>query len=937
MKHDHKFSAQNACLLLAILSFYLAYFYPITGSNRLLAFGDGVSYYLPNFYAGISLWDQSIASGFPMAADPQAMTWYPLRILLSSVTNTWNLFVILAYVLASYFTYLYVRFVAQSFLGGVVAGIVYGLSGFMAAHLDHTSIIHSAIWLPLILLAIEKCRVEPSSTWFVVGALGFSLCALAGHPQIYAYTVVFCCCYAVITGFSSTTATPQWKFYLLFGGMLLLSLSLAAIQLLPTIELGELSLRRRLTYTEFNSYALPVRQILGLIFPFLFGGSAASIYGHDYFGQWNHGELAGYAGLTALILAFAGVNKSSKHLIKWFYAAVALGALLLAFGDATPLAEIVYRVPGLNKFRAPARHLLEYTFAVSVLAGLGAAAIKKQSTSTRIMAFPVLACSGLILLALISVYLQSKTLQAMALNNGIEHISFLPWSNPALSIPLAIFGLAVFSVLFWSAKPAGTWRQVFLVVALIIDLGSYAWFVSVLHLPAASRTILARPSWTEPYLQQLQPYRQRITPARGWGILSDIPPNVSRLWGIASTGFYGPLGLSHVSRLLQMSSTGYVYAKWFDETDQTLDMLAVRYVFAARPELEALSYRFDDNKKWAPEDIRLRLGTGCGNYRLRKEVTLDLPQAFLSTGIGIVSYLTCSKAIKNDEGILEITSRDSFGHVRTKVVRAGRDTAEWAFDREDVRPFMKHNRARIFDNKPYGSGDGHRYFSYLQFSRTIETIQVQLKWIGTSGAATIDKLTLLNEQDKSAYPIKPIDCSLALDRRWRKDRHEASTQVYENLRAMPRVWLVPEVVSARPAEILTAIHTSTLPDGRLFDCSRIALVDEALQFKVEDFDRNAKAEILDLNDMKVEIETSADSPSFLVLSGVYYPGWSVSIDGKTNRLFRTNYILRGAVVPAGRHKVCFRFTPITFYIGLAISVLGLLVTGAILLVGNKKR
>ena len=66
----------------------------------------------------------------------------------------------------------------------------------------------------------------------------------------------------------------------------------------------------------------------------------------------------------------------------------------------------------------------------------------------------------------------------------------------------------------------------------------------------------------------------------------------------------------------------------------------------------------------------------------------------------------------------------------------------------------------------------------------------------------------------------------------------------------------------------------------------------------------------------------------LVFSEIYYPGWTVSIDGKPAELGRVNYVLRALKVPAGKHKVEMEFRPATVsttstlgYVGLLIVVL----------------
>ncbi|HZG52215.1 MAG TPA: hypothetical protein VEZ40_08765, partial [Pyrinomonadaceae bacterium] len=66
---------------LAVLLFYallfIAFFAPVLFSSYLLAPGDGILYFLPNFYAPRVLWDASVWGGFPAAGDSQLMMWYP--------------------------------------------------------------------------------------------------------------------------------------------------------------------------------------------------------------------------------------------------------------------------------------------------------------------------------------------------------------------------------------------------------------------------------------------------------------------------------------------------------------------------------------------------------------------------------------------------------------------------------------------------------------------------------------------------------------------------------------------------------------------------------------------------------------------------------------------------------------------------------------------
>jgi hypothetical protein len=74
---------------------------------------------------------------------------------------------------------------------------------------------------------------------------------------------------------------------------------------------------------------------------------------------------------------------------------------------------------------------------------------------------------------------------------------------------------------------------------------------------------------------------------------------------------------------------------------------------------------------------------------------------------------------------------------------------------------------------------------------------------------------------------------------------------------------------------------------------------------------------------RVEIEAQTDRDAWLYLSDTYYPGWKAYVDGKKTKIYRANLAFRAIKIPKGGHTVVFRYAPVSLYIGLILTVIGI--------------
>jgi hypothetical protein len=148
-----------------------------------------------------------------------------------------------------------------------------------------------------------------------------------------------------------------------------------------------------------------------------------------------------------------------------------------------------------------------------------------------------------------------------------------------------------------------------------------------------------------------------------------------------------------------------------------------------------------------------------------------------------------------------------------------------------------------------------------------------------------------------------------------------------NSNALGSAWFVENPVFAKDANDEISILRS-------FDPSKEATVD--VQFKnlvtktTYPVAEGDKIELKSYQPDELLYSSLASEEKLAVFSEIWYPkGWICYIDGKETQYFRTDWTLRGLIIPAGDHEIKFTFKPVSYYTGnkvsLASSVLLLLI------------
>ena len=158
----------------------------------------------------------------------------------------------------------------------------------------------------------------------------------------------------------------------------------------------------------------------------------------------------------------------------------------------------------------------------------------------------------------------------------------------------------------------------------------------------------------------------------------------------------------------------------------------------------------------------------------------------------------------------------------------------------------------------------------------------------------------------------------------------ATDVVYQNPTVYPRAYLARQATFAAPDTALDAMLDAT------HDLRDESFVEQTSDEIAVDNDTAPGVATIEFDGPEeVWIRTQSTSPRLLVLSDRYDPNWRVQIDGRDAHGLRANYLFRGVTVPAGEHRVRWRYRPTSFYWGSAISAVTLIALLGLMLVKGR--
>lgn len=318
-------------------------FYP---SRQTLAYSE------PNLVAGLLAVPVWLATGNPYAS--------------------YNVVLLIAFAAAALAAYLLARKIGASRSGATVAGLVYGFSPYMFAHLPQIQLLMT-FGPPLSLAAMHHFISGPSVRRGVLlgGALTLTALSCAYYGIFSGLATGFGLCWFAITGRRSI-GRPYWTGILVAG---MVTLILVGPFFVPYLGIRDAGFER--TLDDARMYSTTGRAYLA---------SAALMHRWmlPFIGEWRDVLFPGFLPVIfSLVAVGLAVRASNCRNFVAFYSVLGLLAFWVSFGPDAGLYTLLYHVaPAFSFLRAPVRFGILLILSMAILSSLAITWLQRRLSTT---------------------------------------------------------------------------------------------------------------------------------------------------------------------------------------------------------------------------------------------------------------------------------------------------------------------------------------------------------------------------------------------------------------------------------------------------------------------------------------------------------------------------------------------------------------------------
>lgn len=412
----------------------------------------------------IPLWDPFLFGGQSLIGQGQPGLAYPLNWILFSLPlhrghlnfDILNWYFLSIHYLAALFCYFLCRDLGRSIIGSVLAGLAFGLGGYIGTA-DWPQMINGAIWGPLILLFLFRAArgVRPIASAAFSGLfLGMSW--LGGHHQIPIFLTL--AAGGVWIYFLFEQGRLNWTL-LKPGAVFVIFFILAgALQMWPAYEYGHLAMRwvgsqhdpiawnEPVPYTVHQQYSISPIYLLGILIP-------------GYYMM-----ISPFAGVLAIALAGLALTCWWKIREVRILFAVGVGGLFLALAKNDVFHGMLYSIlPLFDKARSPGTAIYLFHFATAVLLafGLDAMLLPENHRILRRLTWVLLGFGCLVFLIIL----------------GVDLGRSMNWGFDDRVVMCPVVALAFAGLIYRASRGGGRgWLAALTVGLYMLEVGNQSFF-----------------------------------------------------------------------------------------------------------------------------------------------------------------------------------------------------------------------------------------------------------------------------------------------------------------------------------------------------------------------------------------------------------------------------------------------------------------------------
>jgi hypothetical protein len=853
-----------------------------------------------NPYAGIA--------GNPLLADGHTGALEPLQFLFFFVPDRYwtyavDVQLLLRFFLAGFSCYLFARRLQIGFLGSVSAGISFMLSSYLVTSGNHPQI-KTEMLLPLVLYGYDRLAdfEDRAGFWFCALFIGWAI--IAAMPESTFFALFLGTLWYFYKSILMQAETPHslketGRILARYSESTVLGFLISAAYLLPFFEYVSLSASVHATGNEINwgGRVAPLWSIFSMILPMK----------GRYFAQF------GIFTLFIFVFSFFSFRHKSKFRPAIIFFSIYAAFFILAVFNF-PLTTWIQKMPVFDRIVLSRYPVLSIAFCLAMLSGIFVEETHAKLSYKRVAI--VVLTLALLFLVLPSLY------------NPQEFSSHLP-DNQMIYVALYCFVGISFALFFLTFLLRTTRLKNYTlqaIILLILVVEPFQW-----------GTRIKRPDRYDPYFQHIPPFIHYLKNDneiyRIFAMDRILSPNISTAYEIFDVRWLNPLMPERVydftSRFINSvePQTMRLAGSSLPVSDKMFSLLNVKYILRQNSYIESIGHcsviaapqpyfgqdtlhsliikQNQSKENLSPQMLLYINGTGRMSILAHPpdkfDLVISVPEQSASLDFSIGLDPSISRPDRGDGVVFSVRVIDGNNRtiVFTKYIDPKNDPCDkrWFDESISLDRWAGKEIKLQFVTDAGPAGNMYWDWAYWGDIRLGKKPQTSRK---------------TSEETRPALVYETV-------------HQDSNVEIFQNNNVYPRAFMVYDIINA--SSFNQAMDVLANPDLDLRQTAVVENFPNDSKTAIENTHQKAPSGTADVKRITPDAftaEVQTNSPGLLVISEQYYPGWRAYVDGKETPIYAVDGSLRGVFLNKGKHMVRLEYKPLSFSIGLVISILSLL-------------